>query len=1023
MKRTRQLAAIMFTDIEGYSAMMQQNEEKAIQVRSKHRKIFNSTTESHNGKILQYYGDGTLSIFDSAIDAVKCGIEMQLSFMEEPNIPVRIGIHLGDIVISEEEIIGDGVNVASRIESLAVPGSVFISDKVYDEIKNQESLKTSLLKTFMLKNIERPTEVYAISNEGLIVPNTDDIKGKTEADPVSSSIKQEQPILATKLYIPPPRPKAVLRSRLLEQLNMGMNHKLILLCAPAGFGKTTLASEWVAGCDRPTAWLSLDEGDNDSTGFLSYLVAALRTITPNIGAGVLNAMQSPQPSSSESLLTALLNEISAFPDDFNLVLDDYHLIDVKPANDLLSFLLEHMPPQMHVIITTREDPRLPLARFRARSQLTELRIKDLRFTPSEAAEFLNQVMGLNLSTDNIARLEENTEGWVAGLQMAALSMQGRDDVSGFIKAFTGDDRHIVDYLVEEVLLSQPEHVRSFLLETSILDRLSGTICDAVTGKKDGKRMLEELERGNLFVFPLDDKRQWYRYHHLFAGVLKTRLMEEQPERILALHRQASEWYEQNGLLADAIRHALAAEDFEWAAGLIETVWPETNRYIQSAPWLGWVKVLPEELVRVRPVLNINYACALMDIGEMEAGEARLQQVEELLKTTEDISEIADASNSMVVVDKEQFRLIPATIASARAYLAGTLGDVAATIKYTKQNIDLLPEDDHYGREGATAMLGIAYITNGDLEAAYQTFEGSFEGMQKAGDIDDVGGTFLLADIRIAQGRLSDAICLYERSLELIPKQGPVPSGTAYLYLGLSKLYHEQGKPIIAEEYLLRGEEANKNSPYQLWQYRFILAQAQVAEDQGNLDGALELLNKAEALYYRNIIPEIRPLEALKVQIWIKQGKLNKVVDWVQMRGLTVDDDLSYTQEFEHLTLARVLITQFKREPSESYILKALGLLGRLLKAAEEGKRGGSVIDILILQALAHEAQDNIPHGLRPLERALTLAEPEGYLRTFVIEGKPMVQLLSAAIANKIMPYYISKLLAVFEDEKQKQVIK
>jgi len=517
----------------------------------------------------------------------------------------------------------------------------------------------------------------------------------------------------------------------------------------------------------------MDEGDNDPTRFLTYLVAALQTIVENMGEGVLGVLQSPQPPPTESILTALINEITTFPENFTLVLDDYHIIDAEAVENALTFLLEHLPPQMHLIITTREDPDLPLPRLRVRGQLTELRVTDLRFTPSESAGFLNPVMSLNLSAEDITALETRTEGWVAGLQLAALSMQGREDISGFIRSFAGDDRYIADYLVEEVLQRQSEHVQSFLLQTSVLDGLSGSLCDAVTGQEDGKKMLEALERGNLFVVSLDDNRQWYRYHHLFAGVLLSRLMEEQPERVLDLHLQASKWYEQNGLSADAIRHALAAEDFEWAAGLIELAWPETDRYIQSAPWLGWVMALPDELVRVRPVLNINYACALMDIGEMEAGEARLQEVEALLEKPEDKSENPNAPTSMVIVDKEQFWLLPATIASARAYLAGTLGDVPGTIKYTQQHIDLLPEDDHYRREGATALLGIAYFAIGDLEAAYQTFKGSFEGMRKAGDIDDVGGTFLLADIRIAQGRLFDAVGLYEQSLELVPEQGPV----------------------------------------------------------------------------------------------------------------------------------------------------------------------------------------------------------------------------------------------------------
>ena len=385
------------------------------------------------------------------------------------------------------------------------------------------------------------------------------------------------PILSTKLYIPLPRTNVVLRPRLIERLNEGLDRKLTLISAPAGFGKTTLVSEWVAGCERPVAWLSLDEGDNDPTRFLTYLVAALQTIAANIGEGVVSSLKSPQPPSTESILTALLNEISAIPDNFVLVLDDYHVIDAKRIDDALTFLLEHLPPQMHLVIATREDPQFPLARLRARGHLTELRATDLRFTPAEAAKFLNQVMGLNLSAEDIAALETRTEGWIAGLQLAALSMQGHEDIPAFIRAFAGDHRYIVDYLVEEVLQRQPEHVRSFLLQTSILDRLNGPLCDAVTGQEEGNARLEALERGNFFVVPLDDKRHWYRYHHLFADVLFAHLMAEQPDQVATLHRRASEWYEQNGSAADAIRHALAAEDFERAADLVELALPAMRK--------------------------------------------------------------------------------------------------------------------------------------------------------------------------------------------------------------------------------------------------------------------------------------------------------------------------------------------------------------------------------------------------------------------------------------------------------------
>ncbi|HEV2109213.1 MAG TPA: hypothetical protein VGR16_13200, partial [Thermomicrobiales bacterium] len=344
-------------------------------------------------------------------------------------------------------------------------------------------------------------------------------------------------VLVTKLYIPPPRPKVIPRPRLIERLNEGMDRKLTLISAPAGFGKTTLVSEWVAGCERPTAWLSLDEADNDPARFLTYLVAALQTVATEFGAGVLGGLQSPQPPPIESILTALLNEITALPDSFILILDDYHVIDAKPVDDALAFLIEHLPPRMRLAITTREDPHLPLARLRGRGQLTELRAADLRFTPTDAAEFLEGVMGLDLSAGDIAVLETRTEGWIAGLQLAALSMRGREDVPRFIESFTGSHRFVLDYLVEEVLQRQPERIRSFLLQTSILDRLSGPLCDAVTGQEDGRVMLEAVERGNLFVVPLDDERRWYRYHHLFADVLQARLMQEQPDHAPALHQR------------------------------------------------------------------------------------------------------------------------------------------------------------------------------------------------------------------------------------------------------------------------------------------------------------------------------------------------------------------------------------------------------------------------------------------------------------------------------------------------------
>ena len=524
------------------------------------------------------------------------------------------------------------------------------------------------------------------------------------------------PILATKLHIPRPRTNVVLRLRLIERLNEGLHRKLTLISAPAGFGKTTLVSTWLADCDRAVAWLSLDEGDNDSIRFLTYLIAAMQTIAPTIGDGVLAVLQSPQAPPIEPVLTALLNEISTVPDAFVLVLDDYHVIDTTPVDHALTFLLEHLPPPMHLVITTRADPQLPLARLRVRDQLTELRAAELRFTPVEAAEFLGTVMDLDLSAEDVVALERRTEGWIAGLQLAALSMRGHQDIPGFIREFAGDHRYIVDYLVEEVLERQPERVRSFLLQTAILDRLNGSLCDAVTSQEEGSERLVALERGNFFVVPLDDQRRWYRYHHLFADVLYAHLIAEQPDQVAMLHQRASVWYEQNDLLSNAIRHVLAARDFERAATLIERAVPAMSRSREEATLLGWLQALPEELFYSRPVLSVRYAGTLLQTGHLEGVEARLRDAERWLDPMTTLGERTDAvSAERVVVNEADFRGLPGWIAVYRAGIALAMGNVTDTVTYARQVLDLVPEDDHHRRGSAAGLLGLAYWTIGDLE--------------------------------------------------------------------------------------------------------------------------------------------------------------------------------------------------------------------------------------------------------------------------------------------------------------------
>lgn len=823
-------------------------------------------------------------------------------------------------------------------------------------------------------------------------------------------------ILATKLYTPPPRPQVVLRSRLIGRLNEGLHQKLTLLSAPAGFGKTTLVSDWVSSCERPTAWLSLDAGDNDLDHFLAYLVATLRSIEPTIGEEVIELLQSPPPLPTEPILTMLLNEIADVLAPFILVLDDYHLIDSQSIDHTLTFILDHLPPQMHLVIITREEPQLPLARLRVRSQLTELRAADLRFSSDEAAEFLNQGMSLNLSAADITALETRTEGWIAGLQLAALSMQGLQDTTAFIKSFTGSHRFVLDYLVEEVLQQQPEHVQNFLLHTSILDRLCGSLCDALLleSSASGQEALEYLERANLLVIPLDNQRQWYRYHHLFADMLQARLMQEQPNQAQNLHGRACEWYEQNNLRADAIHHALAAQDFERAADLIELVWTEIRKScFQSPTWLGWVKALPDEILHYRPVLNVGYAWELLDFGELDAAERRMQDAERWLESPE------TSSDKMIVVNEAEFESIHILLATARSYHAQVRGDLPNAMQHARRALDLATEFDHYSHGIASSILGLAYWTSGDLETAYQTISGAANSLRLAGNIlFAISTSFVLADIRISQGRLHDAIHVYQQALQLASAQGEsILQGTADIYLGLSELYHEQGHVEDCQQHLQKSQALGEHVATPHWNRRLFLMQAQLKQTHGDLDDALKLLEQAEQLDYVVPMPEIRPIHAQKARIWIAQGKLNKALTWVLDQGLSLDDDLGYLREFEHITVARGLIAQYHHEGVYSCIQEAAQLLERLLKAAEAGGRLGNQIEILNLRALAHHALDDTPSAMVALQQALTLAEPQGFFRLFVDEGIPMAELLTEASQRGILPHYVNHLLTGFATEE------
>ncbi len=822
------------------------------------------------------------------------------------------------------------------------------------------------------------------------------------------------PLLESKLHIPRRRPGLVARPRLSERLSRGAGSAMTLVSAPAGFGKTTLLTDWLATAPaegRSAAWLSLDRHDNDPASYWTYLVAALDNALPGIGGGALSLLESPQPP-FEAAISALLNDLHAGSHHVVLVLDDYHVIEASDVQDAMAFLLAHLPPHVHVVISSRADPDLPLARLRARGELVEIRAADLRFSADEAAAYLNGVMGLALTAQDVAALEGRTEGWIAALQLAALSMQGRDDIADFIAGFAGDDRFIVDYLAEEVLDRQPSDVRDFLLQTSVLERLSGPVCDAVTGHGGGKAMLERLERANLFLVPLDDRRRWYRYHQLFADLLQAHLLDEHPTTCPLLHRRASEWYEGNGDPSEAIRHALAAGDPERAADLAELAAPALRKSRQEAVMRGWLDTVPESVLRARPVLSVGIAGALLASGELEGVEDRLRDAERWLDVAAEPRQPASRSAQMVVVDQAEFPRLPSWIAIFRAGQALTRGDTDATVTHASRARELVLADDDLGRGAAAGLLGLAFWASGDLEAGRRSYVECMTSLQRAGHIADVlGCAIAVADIRIAQGRLREAMITYEQALRLAGAQGrPVLRGTADMYVGMSELHRERDDLDAASRQLLTAQELGEHTGLPQCRYRWRVAMARIREAQGDPDAALDLLDEAEHRYAGDFFPNVRPIPAQRARVWVVQGRLAEAFGWARERGLRADDELAYLREFEHVTLARALLARYQAERAEPCLLEVSGLLERLLRAAEAGDRTGSVIEILALQALASRLRGDVAAALEPLARALNLAEPGGYVRLFVDEFPRMSSLLEAAAGRGIAARYVERLL-------------
>jgi LuxR family maltose regulon positive regulatory protein len=776
--------------------------------------------------------------------------------------------------------------------------------------------------------------------------------------------------MATKLFVPKLRRGLVARPRLLERLRRGAEARLTLVSAPAGFGKTTLLAGWFGetpGHDRCVAWLSLDPSDKEPASFWTYVVTAFKGAVPSVGASALELIKS-SPLPTELVLTTLLNELATAADEVWLVLDDFHLVDNHEVGQAMTLLLEHLPPNVHVVLSTRADPDLPLARWRVRGELVEVRAADLRFTSDEVATYLNEVTGQPLAAVDVEALEERTEGWIAALQLAALSIQGREDVSSFIAQFAGNDRYLVDYLVEEVLAHQSEPVRDFLMHSAVLDRLTGSLCDAVVGRDEGRNMLMTLERANLFLVALDDRREWYRYHHLFADVLRARLLSEQPDHVPVLHQRASRWYERHDLTEQAVRHALAARDFDRAAHLIELTMPAIRRHRQETMMYGWLKTLPDDTVRRSPVLSVFYGDMLMHSGDLDAVGPRLDDAERALAAV-------PVGEALPWADTAELRTLPATIAIYRASLAQARGDVAGTAEHARRALDLAGPSDHLARGGATGFLGLAAWADGNVSSALETFTQAVASLHAAGNlVDELSSTVVLADLWLAAGRPSTARRLYERALPPAEARGvPVARATADLHVGLGEIDIEVGDLPSAQGHLATAAALLDRVAMSESSYRRFVAMGLLTHADGDPGDAINLLNQAEQLYRPGFFPDVRPIAAMKARMWIAQGTLSEAADWARDRGVSATDDPSYLSEFDHLTFVRLLIAQHRAHPDPGALAQAARLLDRLLGAAETSGRAGSLLEIRILQALVHDAGGHRPQALESLAQAVALA--------------------------------------------------
>jgi ATP/maltotriose-dependent transcriptional regulator MalT len=821
-------------------------------------------------------------------------------------------------------------------------------------------------------------------------------------------------LVATKFHVP--RAGLVPRPRLLARLAQGIGRGLTVVCTPAGFGKTTLLGDWARRSRRPAAWLSLDAGDNDPARFWRYVAAALERVLPGVGEPVAVLLGGLQPPPPEAAATAVINQLTVVPDEgeVTLIVDDYHLIEARPVHDSVAFLLERLPSGLRLVLASRADPPLPLARLRARGQLAELRAGELRFTLEETAAFLREATGLELPAVSVAALQDRTEGWAAGVQLAALSLQGQADPAGFVATFSGSHRFVLDYLTEEVLARQPDQVVGFLLETSVLERLCGPLCDAVTGRTDSQGLLEALEGANLFVVPLDEERRWWRYHHLFADLLRARLAHERPERLPGLHRAAAAWHEEHGLADDAVRHALAAGEAAWAARLVERHVEALLRRSEGATLGRWLSALPAGSVRSRPRLCLAQAVSAVVGSRLEAVEPLLVDAERAFATTGEEPHEPSVGRALSVLAN-----VPASVAFLRAELARLRGDAKRAVACDRQALAHLGEGDWLLRSQVAWNLAVADWLRGRVGDAERALAGVVAERSAAGEgYLAMRVRYDLGQVQRAQGRLGAALASYRQGLETAGEAGAGLPHVGMAHVGLAEMHYERDELDAAHDHATRGIVLCRQLAFTQPLATSLAMLARVRQARGDAAGALEALDQAGRVELSpQVVALLNPVPVSRARLLLARGEVAEVARWADGRGLGAADDPSYPREGEYLALARVLLAQ--QEPD-----RALGLLARLHAQATAQERVGSVIEVHALRALALEAAGDRTAGLATLAEAVGLGGPEGYVRVFVDEGAPMARLLGrlatahragrVALPGAVPPGYLDRLARAFQ---------